>query len=177
VTVTLGCVPAIPPGSPLPPGPAAPTDGHGSVHLRPLADGDSAVIAAWRYPGPWARYDLPSDAVLRASDGYWAIDVDEVLIGFVCLGAEARVPGLPEVPGTVDVGVGLDPARVGQGAGAGIGRQVLQWIESWHGPVPLRVVVQTWNERSLRLVTRLGFVRIGTHVVDGAEYTVLRRPG
>jgi RimJ/RimL family protein N-acetyltransferase len=79
----------------------------------------------------------------------------------------------------LDVGIGLDPAIVGQGKGCSIVRPVLEWAETTNEASELRAVVQAWNERSLRLFYGLAFRAAGHHEVRQAgsvvDYAVLRR--
>ncbi|HEX3588060.1 MAG TPA: GNAT family N-acetyltransferase [Pseudonocardiaceae bacterium] len=141
--------------------------------VRELTRSDLVEIAEWRYDGPWQVYD--SAGLLDPADGYWAVVDEERLVGYCCVGVEARVPGLGESPGVVDIGVGMDPALVGRGLGERFGSAVVARF----GPGPLRAVVQEWNERSLRLTRWLGFVETGRHHCeqDGkdVEYVVLMR--
>jgi [ribosomal protein S18]-alanine N-acetyltransferase len=150
--------------------------------VRPLQRGDAEAIASWRYDGPWSTYDArPDDPLLSAETGYLAV-VDDAgsLVGFLCTGVEARVPGLAAQEGIVDIGVGMRPDLVGRGLGSAFGALVLGYIRDMCGDRPLRAVVQSWNERSLRLSQRLGFGVVGIHRCeqDGREvsYTMLVRP-
>jgi RimJ/RimL family protein N-acetyltransferase len=151
--------------------------------VRSLERPDAEAIAAWRYEGPWRAYDSrPDDGLLSAADGYYAV-ADEAgsLVGYLCLGQEARVPGLAADENVIDIGVGMRPDLVGHGLGRVFGAAVLDYVSGRYGDRPLRAVVQSWNERSLRLTRRLGFREDGTHrcIQDGREvsYTVLvRRP-
>lgn len=156
--------------------------GEPAFRVRPLELSDAEAIAAWRYEGPWSVYDSrPGDGLLSAADGYHAV-ADEAgsLVGFLCLGQEARVPGLAADENVVDVGVGMRPDLVGHGLGPAFGAAVLDYVRGRRGDLPLRAVVQSWNERSLRLTRRLGFRVNGTHscIQDGREvsYTVLVLP-
>ena len=147
--------------------------------VRALTDDDLADIAAWRYQGPWSAYD--SDGRLDPDLGYWAVEgEDGRLAGFGCLGEDARVPGLADADGVVDVGVGMRPDLVGRGGGARFASAFLEFAAGRVTADRFRVVVKDWNARSLRLVQRLGFVPTGTHRVrrDGATetYVVLERP-
>jgi RimJ/RimL family protein N-acetyltransferase len=153
-----------------------------SLRVGPLRAGDPERIAAWRYGGPWSVYDpRPGDAPVAAEDGYLAVrDADGRLVGFCCTGGQARVPGLVEEPGVLDVGVGMDPDLVGRGLGRDFGAAVLAHLVPTTPTVRrLRAVVQDWNTRSIRLAQAMGFAVVGQHVVaqDSAQvrYVVLAR--
>lgn len=159
---------------------AAGVPGHLSV--RPLRRQDAEAITSWRYEGPWSAYDpRPADPLLSAEAGYQAV-VDDAgtLVGFVCTGQEARVPGLAEQDGIVDVGVGMRPDLVGRGLGSAFGAVVLGHIRDTCGDRPLRAAVQSWNERSLRLARGLGFRDTGLHHCEqggrDVSYAILVRP-
>jgi RimJ/RimL family protein N-acetyltransferase len=144
--------------------------------VRPLTTADAEEIARWRYDGPWSTYDSRPDEDPMPTDGdYLAVAGADggPLVGFCCTDAEARVPGLDGEPGVLDIGLGMDPARVGAGHGLAFGTAVLDH----YGYGRLRAVVQSWNERSLRLTRSLGFVETGTHtcVQDGSpvRYTIV----
>ena len=129
-----------------------------SYRVRPLTDDDLAEIEGWRYEGPWSVYD--SAGRLDPALGYWAVEGDDGrLAGFGCLGEDARVPGLPGAEGVVDVGVGMRPDLVGRGGGALFAAAFLEFAAERVAADRFRAVVKDWNERSVRLVERLGFVR------------------
>jgi len=151
----------------------------GAFRVRDLTDEDLAEIEGWRYDGPWSVYD--SDGRLDPGLGYWAVEGDDGrLAGFGCLGEDARVPGLGDAEGVVDVGVGMRPDLVGRGSGVRFASAFLDFAAGRVDADRFRVVVKDWNGRSLRLVERLGFARTGSHRVphDGGTetYTVLERP-
>ena len=60
----------------------------------------------------------------------------------------------------------MNPVFVGQGHGAKFGAAVMNYFQESTEANHLRVVVQSWNERDLRLVRNLEFEEIGIHVCD-----------
>ncbi|CAM4486271.1 GNAT family N-acetyltransferase [Nocardia ninae] len=136
--------------------------------VRPFTRSDARQVAGWQYAGPWQIYDFGSaddDELPSAADGYTAVadaDTDRI-VGFFCIGPEARVPGLDEDPAVVDLGVGMDPQWVGRGHGGHFGTTVLAQLRRDYPATPVRVVIQSWNTRSRQLFRRLGFVERGGH--------------
>ncbi len=151
-----------------------------SLRVRPMTVGDAMQIVGWRYAGEWSVYDLASaQPLVDDLASYYAALAGETLIGFFCIGAAARVEDMTEDPGLVDVGIGMDPALVGRGHGVVFGQTVLKHLaETWPG-MPLRAVVQAWNQRSLRMMRRLGFQEVGelTSTQDGrpVDYRIMKR--
>jgi len=150
--------------------------GPAGLVVRPLTPADAAEVATWQYDGPWRIYDSrPEDGPLGPDSGVQAVadSATGELVGYICLGAEARVPGLAAEPGVIDVGAGMRPDLVGSRIGSDFGAAVLGHIAGQVGQSRLRAVVLSWNERSLRLCARLGFRAIGTHTClqDGRENT------
>jgi RimJ/RimL family protein N-acetyltransferase len=93
------------------------------------------------------------------------------LIGFGCAGAEARVPGVEEEAGTLDVGYGLRPDLVGQGLGREFVGVVLAHAVEGHSPARLRMSIYGWNRRSRRVAEAHGFRVVGR----AGEFEVLVR--
>lgn len=145
-----------------------------TYRLAPLTADQGEAMAAWTYPGPWAVYDVSKP--IDPAEGFWAVlDGDEV-VGFACFGVEARVPGLLEQPGVLDVGVGMRPDLTGQGRGRKFAQAVLDHGREVADARVLRAVVQDWNIRSRRLLATLGFAETGSHPVDTVTYVVAERP-
>jgi len=146
------------------------------LRVGPMSSADAAEVAEWRYEEPWTVYD--GDGTPPVIDDYWAVvDHDEQVVGFYCLGPEARVPGLDRQPDTLDLGVGMRPDLVGAGNGREFANAVMAHCRQSRREERVRAVVQSWNQRSLRLAASLGFQVAGTHacVQDGktVTYTVL----
>lgn len=132
-------------------------------------------MASWAYPGPWSVYDVTGP--VDPAEGFWAVvDDNGDVAGFACFGVEARVPGLEERPGVLDVGVGMRPELTGRGLGRQFAGAVLDHGRAVSGISRLRAVVQDWNERSRRLLLGLGFEETGEHHVGEARYVVYEQP-
>jgi [ribosomal protein S18]-alanine N-acetyltransferase len=158
------------------------TEPSSKQHVRPMTVDEAEQVATWRYSGAWSIYNLESaQSLIDDLPSYYSIVFGENLIGFYCIGEEARVPGMTEEPATLDLGVGMDPVQVGRGHGAAFGQAVLSYLSQTHPDKVLRAVLQCWNERSLQLTHRLGFEDAGELcVVQGgrpvAYRVVIKRP-
>jgi RimJ/RimL family protein N-acetyltransferase len=140
------------------------------VRARELTDEEAERPLGWRYPEPYETYD--ADGPLGRDLGFFAVDDDEgELVGFGCIGAEARVPGVEEEHGTVDVGYGMRPDLIGQGRGREFVGAVLARAASDDPTAQLRMSILRWNERSRRVAEAHGF-RV---VAQAGEFDVLVR--
>lgn len=145
-----------------------------TYQLRPLTAEQGEAMANWSYPGPWAVYDVTTP--IDPEEGFWAVvDDSGAVAGYACFGVEARVPGLEEQPGALDVGVGMRPDLTGQGLGREFAGAVLEHAREVTGATRLRAVVQDWNQRSRRLLDGLGFEETGDHRVGELRYVVYER--
>src|ERR1700739_3225494 len=119
--------------------------------VRPLTVANAEQIGTWRYEGQWRTYDSrPEDGLLSAEAGYQAVAdaATGALVGYICTGAEARVPGLAEKAGGIGVGAGRRPDLGGGRIGSEFGAAVLGLIatHAGTGDIRLRAVVLDWNE-------------------------------
>ena len=145
------------------------------MEVLPLTGPHGRDIATWRYPGRYSTYDVGE--VVTAADGYWAVvDVGEELFGYCCFGREARVPGVSEEPGTLDIGYGMRPERVGEGLGRAFVTTIVDFAIEEFSPQQMRVLILSWNHRSRKVAEALGFQE-GAMVrsVEG-DFLVLVRP-
>ena len=124
---------------------------------RPLTPQEAAQVTGWRYPPPYDLYDC-ADASVFLQDGCFPVLDGGRLVGFVQLGAEARIPGQDEQEGVLDLGAGLSPDLVGRGAGTALWPSVRRFAVERCAPQALRTVVAAFNERSTRLCLSAGFV-------------------
>ena len=129
------------------------------MKVTPLTSVDAARIASWRYPGRYATYDF-NDAASLAQD-HFGVTEDDELVGYCCFGAPARVSGAEAEPGTLDVGYGLEPNRMGRGLGNRFVAAVLEFACQNYAPERFRMYILDWNTRSRAVASRLGFTERG----------------
>ncbi len=137
---------------------------------RELTVEEAEQPLGWRYPEPYATYD--TEGPLGQGLGFFAVE-DEAggLVGFGCAGAEARVPGVEEEDGTVDVGYGMHPDLIGRGLGREFVAAVLAYVAEAHPAERLRMSILRWNARSRRVAEAHGFRVVG----QADEFDVLVR--
>jgi [ribosomal protein S18]-alanine N-acetyltransferase len=136
------------------------------MEVRPLTEAQGRGIATWRYQDQYSTYDIRE--VVTAADGYWAVvGEDEELVGFCCFGQEARVPGVDEECGTLDIGYGMRPDCVGKGLGRVFVTAIVDFAIDEFSPQQLRLLILSWNQRSRKVAEALGFQKRG--LVRGGE--------
>jgi ribosomal-protein-alanine N-acetyltransferase len=135
------------------------------MEIRPLTPTEAETVATWRYPGRYSTYDV--DGPVTPAKGWRAVTHQDELVGYCCFGAEARVPGVDEEEGTLDVGYGLRPDLMGRGLGPSFVGAILDFAVNEFHPSRLRLLILDWNERSLKVARALGFEE--ADVVASAE--------
>jgi ribosomal-protein-alanine N-acetyltransferase len=124
--------------------------------VRPISLDDARSIAGWRYPGRLSTYDVGE--VVTPERGFWSVvDGDDGLVGYACFGEEARVPGIVEARGHLDVGYGMRPDLVGQGLGRAFVSAILDFAVGHFEAQCFRLVILDWNGRSQAVARFLGF--------------------
>src|SRR5215213_750312 len=126
-----------------------------ALEIRALTQAEIDTIAAWRYPAPYSTYDFDDPSVLARD--HWAVTDAGELVGYCCFGEPARIAGAAEQPGTLDIGYGLAPDRLGRGDGSRFVAAVIEFASRrWDHP-RFRVYVLEWNKRSRTVAARSGF--------------------
>lgn len=118
-----------------------------------LSDADRRAVEGWKYPAPYDTYD--HDGPLEGD--YHAVREGGELVGYVCFGEPARIPGMEDEEDLVDVGWGLRPDLMGQGHGP----RLIEAALGVHPGAAHRIAVLAWNERAKRAPAKCGFVETG----------------
>jgi [ribosomal protein S18]-alanine N-acetyltransferase len=143
------------------------------MKVRPLTNSEAAQIASWRYPGRYSTYDFDDPSTL-ATDHFGVTEGDE-FVGYCCFGAPARVGGIEAEPGTLDVGYGLAPSRMGQGLGHRFVAAALEFARRHYAPERFRMYILDWNTRSRTVAARLGFSECSAVQTGGDVFVVVVR--
>ena len=143
--------------------------------FRELTRADAQEIADWRYEEPYSLYDGGDPAKLLEYTYFAGLDEHGALVGFCCFGEDARVPGLDEEDGILDVGAGLRPDLTGIGLGGPFLREACRFGGELYGPERLRVVIAAFNRRAQMVAHALGFEQDGTLRNANNEFVVMSR--
>jgi [ribosomal protein S18]-alanine N-acetyltransferase len=143
------------------------------VRVRLLTPADAAAIAFWRYPGVYSTYEFDEPPAFDSDT--WAVTEAGELVGYCCFGGPARIAGAEEAPGTLDVGYGLAPDRMGQGLGPSFVGTIIEFALSRFDPQRLRLYVLEWNERSRKVAAGHGFAVESVLASDEGSFLVMTR--
>lgn len=139
--------------------------------FAPIAEVEARAVVGWRYTGPFAIYNCPTDeaeATVRTmldpgTQYYAAHDATGTLAGFCCFGAEARVPGGDYADDTaLDVGLGLRPDLAGRGLGPAFVDAIVSFAQRQFHQRRFRLTVAAWNRRAIRAYEKAGFIQTHT---------------
>jgi RimJ/RimL family protein N-acetyltransferase len=140
------------------------------VRTRELTAEEAETPLGWLYSGRYATYDVRG--ALGANRGYfWVEDDDGDIVGYGCVGAEARIPGIDPEPGTVDIGYGMRPDLTGQGLGREFVGAVIAHACAGQPDARVRMLILRWNDRSRKVAQTHGFRVVGR----AGEFDVLVR--
>lgn len=140
-------------------------------------------ILNWTYEKPYDFYnnELSESAIKEMLDGtYYAIlgEFNE-LVGFFCMGENAKVP-IGNQFGVyrddfVDMGLGMNPNLVGQGKGYNFCSFIIKFIEERFKATPTRLTVAKFNKRAIHLYEKLGFVMENEFSTVSSEFITMVR--
>ena len=133
--------------------------GDGLVLVSVAADRVDAILAG-DLPGytagrGWPHDDTPAALSFRAARGAtWLITADGVIVG------DIGTKGPPDPDGRVEIGYGLAGPSRGQGLGTRATGVLVDWLLARDDVRTVIAHVDPANTPSVRLLERLGFVRV-----------------
>lgn len=152
-----------------------------NLSFSPVDEAGARDILRWHYEPPYDIYDVGQDVddpsfFTDPNNGYFAVrDEAGELIGYVCFGADGRVPGGNYEEEAIDLGVGLRPDMTGRRLGPGVIEAAMTFGRDLFGPLPFRATVASFNGRSLAACRKVGFMPRETFArrPDGLEFVIL----
>jgi enoyl-CoA hydratase/carnithine racemase len=142
--------------------------------VRQLTIEDGLDLASWSRPGAWHIEDALEAP--EPDEGYWAVvDRHDILLGFCCVGAAARVPGAPQDDYVIDVAIGIRPQLAGRGWSGPLGRAAVQYAASVALDRRLRTTVPEWNEIGRHAAQQAGFKWVRNRVWNHQQYEIFEQ--
>lgn len=136
--------------------------------VRPATKDDIEQLFAWRYPPPYAVYNL-GEGPTAANFSYYLdpryrfhvmVDQAGVVVAFCSFGEDGQVPSGDYSADALDIGLGLRPDRTDQGNGSAYVNQVVAFALATFAPPALRVTIAAFNRRAQRVWQHAGFVEV-----------------
>jgi ribosomal-protein-alanine N-acetyltransferase len=121
------------------------------IELVPMTEAAARSIARWRYEPPYDLYDGSEAEVpvmLAPANQYFSVLAEKTLVGYVCVGPDARVAGQQPDPDVGDIGWGFRPDLTGRGIASRWLSEALERLDEVLGARTQRVVIAAWNQRS-----------------------------
>ena len=152
--------------------------------FRRITASDAEEISRWRYPEPYATYNVNPASVPGLLDpryNYHAVTgPDDELVGYFCFGADATVPagrrlGLYD-GNALDVGLGMRPDLTGRGLGLGFMQAGLRFAGQTFSPPAFRLTVAAFNQRAVKVYEAAGFEEVRSFADRGDEWLLMGRP-
>ncbi len=156
------------------------------LRLIPLRQQDAEAILDWRYEPPFDFYNPPDagprDQFIREFLNpelhfHAVVDSSEEMLGFCSFGLDGQVPGWRYDDSALDIGLGMHPAKTGQGRGQTFFTAILEFAREQMQPDQFRLTVARFNTRALRLYARFGFEETDRfhQPMQQTDYAILTR--
>lgn len=143
------------------------------MDIRLMTQEDAHAIQSWTYEAPYDFYNQVASVEGIDELMTYRTVYDQGLCGFFCLGAYAQVPNETYDYGGkyVDVGLGMHPARTGQGRGRAFVETVMR--EAGREGRQLRLTVAAFNRRAIHLYGQLGFQQVASFETVVTRFIVM----
>jgi ribosomal-protein-alanine N-acetyltransferase len=136
--------------------------------FKPINEKYASIISKWQYNEPYSLYSMDGTneciSDLMNEEYYYTLNKEGHLVGFICYGNSARVPGgydngIYEDIDFLDIGLGLAPEFTEKGIGLDFTNQCMIYFGKKFSIKKFRLVVATFNERAITVYERAGFIK------------------
>ncbi|MDG5785953.1 GNAT family protein [Evansella sp. AB-P1] len=155
-----------------------------NITFSPMTEQCATAIASWTFDPPFELYSMDSSAEtideILDEQFFAAHNEREELIGYICFGESARVPGgynfgIYEDSSVLDIGLSLTPNLTGKGYGNQFLHEIIHFSKRFNKPT-LQLVVATFNERAIKVYKKASFKPKNQFLspVDGKYYEFMQ---
>lgn len=144
--------------------------------MHPMDHGTALAAAAWKYPPPYAIYNMSADKETLAEmtgGRFYAVFRDQEMVGYFCFGRSARVPWAAKEgyysQEYIDIGLAMRPDLTGRGSGLEFFTCGLEYAGVLFPGMPIRLTVAAFNQRARKVYQRAGFIETDEFSVPGGQ--------
>jgi [ribosomal protein S18]-alanine N-acetyltransferase len=139
-----------------------------TYNFQPMTEEYAATICNWKYHGSYSIYSMDGsyecNSELMNGDYFCVMDNLNSLVGHICSGNSARVPGgyqsgIYSNSKYLDIGLGLSPDYTGMGIGQQFLFQGFTFLKEQFKVQNFQLVVAIFNERAIKVYERVGFIK------------------
>lgn len=139
-----------------------------TYYFHPMSEEYASLIAHWKYKKPYSMYSMDGSydciSELMNGDYYYVLDNLNTLVGFICNGNSARIPGGYEIgiyndSKYLDIGLGMRPEITGKGRGLEFLTHCINFLKEQFKAQNFQLVVAIFNERAIKVYERTGFIK------------------
>jgi ribosomal-protein-alanine N-acetyltransferase len=139
-----------------------------TYNFQPMTEEYASTICNWKYHGPYSIYSMDGSyeciCELMNSEYFYVMDNENSLVGYICSGNSARVPGGYQIgiydnSKHLDIGLGLKPDFTGKGIGQQFLSQGINFLKEQFKVQSFQLVVAMFNERAIKVYERTGFIK------------------
>ncbi len=149
--------------------------------ITPLTEEEKEKIAAWKYSGNYAMYNLPQAQEMKEKqlgfyapnkrNNYYGLHIEETLVGFANICPEEN---------EVFIGIGIDPKHCNKGYGSIFMTKIYELSKKLYPDKPCYLEVRSWNKRAINCYKKAGFIIAGepfeqvTRIGKGSFYRMIK---
>jgi [ribosomal protein S18]-alanine N-acetyltransferase len=139
-----------------------------TYNFKPMTEDNASAICNWKYDGLYSIYSMDGSneciCELMNGDYFFVMDNTNGLVGYICSGNSARVPGgyqngIYDNSRHLDIGLGIRPDFTGKGIGQQFLSQGINFLKEQLKVQNFQLVVAMFNERAIKVYERAGFIK------------------
>jgi [ribosomal protein S18]-alanine N-acetyltransferase len=156
-----------------------------NLYVQPMNEEIALQISRWRYNDQYCFYNMDENYIenMITNEYYAVFDEREGIVGYFCLGEEARVPSgyrqgvYVGSASVMDIGIGMRPDLTGKGLGYEFFSYCLQYVKKEQPHIAtFRLTVAAFNQRAVKVYKKIGFIKKHSFYNDnGIEFITMTK--